>query len=87
MYSVGDTLTLTCVIDPLLTSTSSIVSYLWLCSGCFADRLTSPMISRTLTDIDNVMIECNATVDGVEFISMPFYVQVTGTYVYVNIPL
>ena len=78
-YAVADSLTLTCTIDPPPTDT---VAYLWNCSGCFADGMTTPTISRVLTDMDNSTINCTVTIDGnVTMTDMPFNLQVTrGTY-------
>ena len=81
-YKVGDTVTFTCMVDPLIDSTSSNVMYLWTCSGCFADGMTTITITQTLTAMDSSMIDCSITIDGSKFRSnMKFDLQVTqGSY-------
>ena len=77
-YTVGDSVTLICMVDPPIASTSVIVTYLWQCDGCFADGDTDMVIMRTLTDMDTSMIDCSAIVDGVNFTNdEPFDLQVT----------
>ena len=81
-YNVGDSITLTCVVDSSIASNSSDISYIWTCSGCFADGMTTATISQRLTSMDTSMIYCSATVDGVAYMTdMPFDLQVTqGSY-------
>ena len=81
-YAVGDNLTLMCILDPTPTDTSITVTYLWECSGCFANGLTTPTINRILTDMDTTMIDCTVNVSGnVTMTDIPFDLQVTrGTY-------
>ena len=77
-YTVGDNLTLTCIVDPLPTDTSITVTYLWQCSACFANGTTTPTITRILTDMDNSTIDCLVTIDGnVTMADMMFDLQVT----------
>ena len=78
-YTVGDNLTLTCTVDPLPTDTNIIVTYLWHCSSCFANGMTTPTISRILTDMDDdSMIDCSVDIDGnVTMADMMFDLQVT----------
>ena len=78
-YTVGGNLVLTCTIDPIPTDTSSSVTYLWECSGCFANGMTMPTISQILTDMDDdSLIDCSATIDGnVSMTDMSFDLQVT----------
>ena len=61
-YAVGDNLTLMCILDPPPNDTNITVTYLWECSDCFADGLTTPTINQILTDMDTAMIDC--TVDN-----------------------
>ena len=75
-YTVGDSLTLTCMVDPMLNSTST-VSYLWECSDCFADQITTPNIIIVLMDNDNDDIACMVTIDDVDYMSEIFTLQVT----------
>ena len=76
-YTVGDLVTLICLVDPPIVSTSVSVTYLWQCDGCFANN-TDMVIMRTLTDMDTSMINCSAIVDGVAFTTdIPFNLQVT----------
>ena len=75
-YTVGDSLTLTCMVDPMPNSTST-VSYMWECSDCFADGMTTPNFTRILTDMDNDDIACMVTIDGVVYMSETFMLQVT----------
>ena len=77
-YTVGNNLTLTCIVDPLPTDTSVTVTYSWECSGCFADGMTTPTISRILTDMDNSTIDCSVDIDGnVTMADMMFDLEVT----------
>ena len=77
-YTVGDPVTLICLVDPPIVSTSVTVTYLWQCDGCFAHGVTDMIIMRTLTDMDTSMIDCSAFVDGVVFTTdIPFDLQVT----------
>ena len=77
-YTVGDSVTLICMVDPPIASTSVTVTYLWQCDGCFADGDTDMVIMSTLTDMDTSMIDCSAIVDGVNFTTdIPFSLQVT----------
>ena len=67
---------LTCTVNPDPNAT---VTYLWNCSGCFANGLTMSTISRVLTDMDSSTIDCTATIDGnATRTDMPFNLQVTG---------
>ena len=50
-YTVGDNITLTCVVDSSITSNPSNISYIWTCSHCFADGMTTPIINHHLTSI------------------------------------
>ena len=77
-YTVGNNLTLTCTVDPLPTDTSITVTYSWECFGCFADGMTTPTITRILTDMDNSTIDCSVDIDGnMTITEMPFDLQVT----------
>ena len=85
-YAVGDNLTLTCTLNPAPTDTSITVTYLWECSGCFADGLTTPTVTQTLTDMDTTMIDCTVDVGGnVTMTDMPFDLQVTRGIVIDNL--
>ena len=85
-YTVADNLTLICTLDPPPTDTSVTVTYLWECSGCFADGLMTATISRVLTDMDNSTIDCTVTVDGNDTMTdMPFDLQVTEGIVIDNL--
>ena len=76
-YTVGDSLTLTCVVEPMPNSTST-VTYLWTCSDCFAAGMTVPNITRVLTDMEDDDIDCTVTIDGVGYMTdMMFALQVT----------
>lgn len=85
-YAVGDNLTLNCTADPLPTDTSITVTYLWECSGCFANGLTTPTINRILTVMDNSTISCTVNVSGnVTMTDMPFDLQITQGIVIDNL--
>lgn len=72
-----------CMVDPQPSSSAANLSYLWTCSNCFADGLTMPTIIRVLSDVDTAMINCTATIDGVEYRSnMAFNLQVQGKGTY-----
>ena len=84
-YTVGDLLTLTCIVDPPIVSTTINVTYSWQCGGCFADDRTDMAVIETLTDMDTSMINCSATVDGVVFTTdIPFNLQVTQGRLYLQ---
>ena len=76
-YTVGETLTLVCVVDASINTTSRNVTHLWQCSGCFADGLNTSNIMQQLTDRDSSMISCLVNVDGAEYMSDVFNLQVT----------
>ena len=76
-YTVGDNLTLTCMVDPLPTSTATNVSYSWNCSGCFADGMNSSVFNQVLTDKDSSNINCSATINGTVYSSDVFDLRVT----------
>ena len=77
-YTVGDNLTLICTVDPPPTDANVTVTYLWDCSGCFADGLMTATISQILTDMDNSTIDCTVNNDGnVTMTNIPFYLEVT----------
>ena len=76
-YTVGDNLSLMCTVDPSPTDTSN-VTYSWQCSGCFANGMTTPIINRILTDMDNSTINCLVDINGtVTMANMTFDLQVT----------
>ena len=77
-YTVGDSVTLICAVDPPIVSTSIIVTYLWQCDGCFADNSTDIAIMRNLTDMDTSTIDCSAIINDVVFMTdESFNLQVT----------
>ena len=85
-YTVGDLLTLTCIVDPPIVSTTINVTYSWQCDGCFAHNRTDMAVIETLTDMDTSMINCSATVDDIVFTSdIPFNLQVTQGRLYLQI--
>ena len=55
-YTVGENLNLSCVIDPLPPPP---IFYGWECDGCFADGMSTRIISRNLTDMDGNSIRCS----------------------------
>ena len=79
IYSVGDLVTLMCMVDP---STSSDVTYSWQCDGCFADGMTDMAIIRVLSEMDNTMINCSATINNETFrTDVPFNLVTRGRVV------
>ena len=84
-YTVGSTVTLACVVDPVITSTRITPMYSWQCdTSCFADGMTTPTITRQLTDMDSGLIECSVTINGDEYMSDMFDLQVSqGIKMYV----
>ena len=78
-YTIGNIVTLQCVVNSTINDTNITATYSWQCNtGCFADGMTTPAISRHLTDMDSGMIKCSVTIDGDEYISdMVFNLQVT----------
>ena len=85
-YAVGTSLTLNCTLDPPPTDTSITVTYLWECTSCFANGLTTQIISRVLTDMDTAMIDCTVDNGGNETMTdMLFDLQVTRGIVIDNL--
>ena len=77
-YTVGDSLTLTCMLAPSVNTTDRDVTYLWECNGCFANGMTAMVITQSLTDMDTSMINCLVTVDNDTFMTdTPFDLRVT----------
>ena len=77
-YTVGDLITLMCILDPPINTTTVIVTYSWQCDGCFADGRTDMVIMQQLTDMDTSMISCSVTVDSDTFMTdTPFDLQMT----------
>ena len=69
-YTIGDIVTLECVVNSTINDTNITATYSWQCNtGCFADGMTTPAISRYLTDMDSGMINCSVTIDGDEYMS------------------
>ena len=86
IYTVGDLVTLMCIVDPPITSTAASVTYSWQCDDCFANGMTDMVIMRQLTetDVDAGMISCSATVDGVKFMTAtPFDLEVQGMVIFI----
>ena len=82
-YTVEDTLTLMCMVnfDPSVPANATI-TYSWQCSGCFANGITTQIISRILTVMDSSMINCTVSIDDNNFTSDTFNLQVTqGSYI------
>ena len=78
-YSVGDIVTLMCMVDP---PTSSDVMYSWQCDGCFADGMTDMAIMRVLSEMDNAMINCSATFNNEALTTVvPFNLVMRGRLV------
>ena len=85
-YAVADNLTLICTVDPPPTDANVTVTYLWNCSGCFADGLMTATISQILTDMDNSTISCRINNSGnVTVTNTPFDLQVTRGIVIDNL--
>ena len=85
-YTVGSTITLECVVDPVFTNTSITPVYSWRCdTGCFADGMTTQIITQQLTDTDSGVINCSVSIDDDEYMSnITFDLQVSqGIKVYV----
>ena len=84
-YKVGDLITLMCIVDPPIVSTTASVTYSWQCNACFADGRTDMTMQQQLTDMDTSMINCSATVNGIEFMTnTPFNLQVTGMVIFIT---
>ena len=66
-YIVGDTLMLTCVVDPLPSSTGDNATYSWQCASCFAEAETDPTFERVLSDMDSSSINCTVAINGTMF--------------------
>ena len=82
-YTVGDSLMLTCMISPSPLANAT-VTYSWTCSDCFADGQTTETITRQLTDMDAGPIDCTATINGDDIMTVaPFNLQLQGSYIVV----
>ena len=85
-YTVGSTVTLECVVDPVITDTSITPVYSWQCdTGCFADGMTTQIITQQFTDTNSGVINCSVSIDDDEYMSnITFDLQVSqGIKVYV----
>ena len=74
-YVVGTGLILTCSVIPPPPSDSE---FSWSCStGCFADMETTQIISvAALEEMDSGVISCSVVIDGMEYFSESFELQV-----------
>ena len=68
---------LACIVDTSINTTIRNVTYLWQCSRYFADGLSTSNIMQQLTDMDSSVISCLVNVDGAEYMSDVFNLQVT----------
>lgn len=84
-YTVGDIVLLTCMVDSLVDTTNSTVTYSWHCSDCYANGRTTQSIAQQLTDMDSSMITCSVTANGVVYNSNMFNLQVTrGNFIIIT---
>ena len=85
-YTVGSTVKLECVVDPVITNTSITPMYSWQCdTGCFANGMTTPTITLNLAKNDSGVINCSVTIDDDEYWSdIKFDLRITeGIKLYV----
>ena len=80
-HTVGDNISLKCVAE---NASLTNLMYMWSCSGCFADGNTASTVNRSLTDMDSSVISCSIIDGNDTYISAPFNLTVTGTYLNVN---
>ena len=84
-HEIGDRITLMCIVDPPITATNVTITYSWHCDDCFANGLTDMAIMRQLTDMDTSMINCSATVDGIEFMTdTPFNLELISMVILIT---
>ena len=88
-YSVLNSITLTCMVDP---SPSYTIDYQWNTTGCYTninyndgvpscfphDQTTQNVTDNDLTAEDAGTITCSVTVDGVVYTSDPITIRVSG---------
>ena len=81
-------LILTCFVSPTPPSNSE---YNWSCStGCFADMQMEQTISVTISnETDGGILHCSVVVDGVQYFSELFILQVIGgeLFLYKYLPI
>ena len=77
-YTVGDSLTLMCMLDTSVNTTGKSIMYSWQCDGCFANGVVDTSVVRVLTDMDSSTISCTYNVDtDMIMATTPFELQVT----------
>ena len=74
-YFAGTDLYITCFVTPTPLSDSE---FRWSCStGCFADMAMSQFVHVTnLEETDSGILNCSVVINGVEYFSEPFALQV-----------
>ena len=87
-YPILSNVTLTCMVDP---SPSASATYQWNTGSCFTNRRQNTQLcfpvgqttrSVNTTDItaeDAGTVSCTATIGGVDYISEPFTLRISGT--------
>ena len=77
-HLIGSNITFTCEVNSTLTFNES--DFVWGCSsGCFADMVEEQFISITEIQVtDSGVLNCSVIIDGVEYNSEPYDLQVTG---------
>ena len=78
-YLYGSNVWFTCSVTP---TPSLSLAFSWSCStGCFADRQTVKSVSVfSLDEADSGVLNCSIIINGIQYFSEPFHLQViSGT--------
>ena len=83
-HLIGSNITFTCEVNSTLTFNDS--DFVWGCStGCFADMVEEQTINITEIEVtDSGVLTCSIIINGVDYTSEPYDLQVTGSeWVYI----
>ena len=77
-HLIGSNITFTCEVNSTLTFNDS--DFIWACStACFADMEVEQTINITEIEVtDSGILNCSIIIDGVEYTSKPYDLQVSG---------
>ena len=80
-HLIGSNITFTCEVNSTLTFNES--DFIWGCStGCFADMVEEQTVNITeIQESDSGVLNCSVVIDGMEYTSQPYDLQVTGMFV------
>ena len=80
VHLIGSNITFTCEVNSTLTFNQS--DFVWGCStGCFADMVEEQTINITeIQESDSGVLNCSVVIDGMEYTSRPYDLQVAGMF-------